>query len=163
LTETIKYAAIGSLLLTVVSVILLPGWPREWLALARADGNYRVPITAPGGILVLLALLRWRRCEAWLIVLVALMPATSGWYNTLVVLTVAATYREACVLSLVSSLGVIGGRYALLLLGPVGGINNFVGAVMIATIYVPAVAIVLRRPNEGDTPALVRFVTRRSE
>ena len=159
--ETIKYAAIGGVVLTIASLVLLPGWPREWLALARADSNYHVPITALGGVLVLLVLLRWRRSEAWLVLLVSLMPATSGWYNALVILTIAATYREACVLSLLSTLGVIGGRYALLLLGPMSDIDRFVGAVMIATIYVPAVVVVLRRPNEGEMPAWLRFATER--
>ena len=118
-------------------------------------------LTALGGVLVLLVLLRWRRSEAWLVLLVSLMPATSGWYNALVIFTIAATYREACVLSLVSTLGVIGGRYALLLLGPIGDINRFVGAVMIATIYLPAVVVVLRRPNEGEVPAWLRIATER--
>ena len=161
-TQTIKYAAIGGGILAAISLVLLPGWPREWLALARADNNYHIPITALGGVLVLLVLLRWRRTEAWLVLLVSLMPATLGWYNALVILTIAATYREACVLSLVSSLGLLGARYSLLLVGPMSDINRFVGAVMIATIYLPAVVVVLRRPNEGQIPVWLRFLTTRS-
>ena len=160
-SETSKFAVIGGVVLTILSLVLLPGWPREWLNLARADANYHVPISALGGVIVLLVLLRWRRSEAWLVLFVSLMPATSGWYNALVILTIAATYREACVLSLVSSLGLIGGRYSLLLMDPTTDVNRFVGAVMIATIYLPAVVVLLRRPNEGEAPAWLRFATGR--
>ena len=66
------------------------------------------PLIHTGGFVILLALLRWRRPEAWLVVLMACMPASRAWYNLLVLLAaVPKTYREAAMLSLVSSFGAL--------------------------------------------------------
>jgi hypothetical protein len=81
----------------------LPDWPREWLKLIGSTDYFTPPILRVGGVLVALVLVRWRRQEAWLIFIAACMPQTWYPYNGLLLLAVAATYREACVLSLFSS------------------------------------------------------------
>jgi hypothetical protein len=82
----------------------------------------------------------------------ALMPQTWGWYNVLLLLVVADTYREACILSLVSSAGA---WIAMVLIG-----NSTLasypewGAMMVAFAYLPAVIAVLRRPNLNPAAAV---------
>ena len=110
------------------------------------------PVIHLGGVCILLVLLRWKRPEAWLVVLMAFMPASWAWYNTLILLAaVPKTYREAAMLSLVSSFG------ALL------GINTLPGpdsptsfplwwSFQVAFAYLPAVILILTRPNIREAP-----------
>jgi hypothetical protein len=79
--------------------------------------------------------------------LVAAMPQTAYPYNLLPLLAIAATYREACFLSIASSIAALVSVY---LLDAVGGpvAASAASALMIALGYMPAAVIVLRRPNE---------------
>jgi hypothetical protein len=102
-------------------------------------------------LLVALVLLRWRRAEAWLVFLTACMPQSWAWYNVLVLLTIAYTYREACILSLFSSFGALATVYF------VGGGYSAEsypawGASMVAFAYLPATIAILRRPNVRAAP-----------
>ena len=84
-------ALVGGALLFAASLFLLPGWPLEWWHIIRAGEQLRAPVTRLGGVFILLALIRWRRPEAWLIVLTAVMPQSWAWYNVLVLLAIPAT------------------------------------------------------------------------
>lgn len=144
-------ALVGGAVLLAVSLILMPGWPREWIAMARAS-HVLIPIARSGGFLVLLNLLRWRRPEARLIFFLACVPQTGSWYEALPLLLVAQTRRESQVLSLTSSLGYL--MILLLIHGqPEAQFNREVSNLMIAFAYLPATIAVLRRPNEGKLPA----------
>lgn len=87
--------------------LMLPSWPADWWRTVAGNSSFKPPITQVGGVLVLLALFRWRRWEARLIVGLALTPQTGYWYETLPLLLVASTYRESASLSLISGLGFI--------------------------------------------------------
>ena len=69
-----KLAVIGGMALTVASLILFPAWPRVWLAQLHYATQMAAPLARFGGIAILLALLRWRRPEARLILLLACVP-----------------------------------------------------------------------------------------
>jgi hypothetical protein len=157
--QTIRVALIGGLVLSVVSLLIFPGWPLEWLAALKTARHIHAPILLPGGVFVLLALLRWRRPEARLIVALACVPQTTWWYEALPLFLIPATYRESLLLSLVSSLGIL---FQLEFTPPATEIefNRTVGVLMIAFIYLPATLLVLLRPNRGELPpwlAWVRF------
>ena len=62
----------GALLL--ISLAFQPSWPAEWLANLRSMPPHPSPILLPGGFLALLALARWRRPEARLLVAMACVP-----------------------------------------------------------------------------------------
>jgi hypothetical protein len=145
--RTITLAAISTVVLLSVSVLLVPTWPMEWIGLVRNAGQLVPPLLRPGGFLLLIVLLKWRRPEAWLVALVAAMPQTSYPYNLLPLLAIAATYHEACFLSLASSVGAFAATY---LTDAVGGSvgSSAASAVMIALGYLPASLVVLRRSNE---------------
>jgi len=75
------------------------------------------------------------------------VPQTSYPYNVLILLTLARTYREACVLSVLSTLG------SLPMLKT--ATHDFeglriMGDLMVASAYLPATLMILRRPNDGE-------------
>ena len=139
--------------LVVVSLALLPSWPAEWLANVRSAPHFRAPVTRPLGFLLLLAVLRWRRAEArWLLGL-ALMPQAPSFYDPLLLVAVCVTWWESAVLAL--------GTWALLrvaiVLGPQVDYaiwGPVVGNAAIWTCYLPALVIILLRPNVGPVPAV---------
>ena len=152
--KTMVVAVAGGLLLLAVSLLILPRWPVEWLAAVGTAHHTEAPIAQPGGFLVLLALLRWRRWEARLIVALACVPQSLFWYDTLPLLLVARTFRESLILSLVSSLGFVLDLLFLQDLEIQAYYDRF-GALLIAVAYLPATLLVLLRPNEGTVPRLL--------
>ena len=77
-----RRALIGCLLLVGVSLAVYPTWPLRW-ADALRESNHVAPILRPGGIVLLLALIRWRQTEARLLAALACVPQTIGLYETL--------------------------------------------------------------------------------
>lgn len=149
--RTVKVAVLGGATLVLVSILILPQWPAEWLEAIRSATHTRAPITQPGGFLVLLALLRWRRWDARLIVALACVPQTLYWYDILPLLLIARTLRESLLLSLVTSSGFLIDM-ALVTDDDVLVPHERFGALIIAVAYLPATLLVLRRPNEGPVP-----------
>jgi hypothetical protein len=137
------------------SIAIWPWWPREWFAeLSDVPGRwYHVPILVPGGVLILLALLRWRRPEARLVAAMACIPQTMLYYDQLPLGLVALTYRQALFTAVLSYLGpavaiAIHGN------GPVERGLLFAQNAPIITFvyYVPCMLAILLRPNVGDVP-----------
>jgi hypothetical protein len=142
-------ALMGGVALLVISLALLPSWPQQWLGAVRGATHLTAPIISVGGFVVLLSALRWRRPEARLILLLACVPQTGSWYEALPLLLVAQTRRESQILSLVSSLGFLSIRF-LIHGQPEAQFNREVSALMVAFAYLPAMIVVLRRPNTAD-------------
>ncbi len=142
-------ALIGGLMLLALSLLLFPGWMTEWWRIVGAGEQLRPPIVRLGGVFISIVLLRWRRPEAWLVFLMACMPQSWAWYNVLTLLVIAATYREACVLSLVSSAGALATVYFVRDSSSPASYPAW-GAALVAFGYLPATIAVLRRPNVSD-------------
>ena len=53
------------------------------------------PITRPGGVLVLLALLKWKRADARLLLALACVPHTTVPYETIPLFLIPQTWRQA--------------------------------------------------------------------
>jgi hypothetical protein len=136
--------------LLIASLVMLPGWPLEWWRVIGKSTQLKSPLLRFGGPLILLVLLRWRRQEAWLVFLLACVPQTWGWYNVLPLLAVASTYREATILSLLSSIGAIATVYFVG--DPTPEKYSAWGASAVAFAYLPAAIAVLRRPNINERP-----------
>lgn len=139
-------AVAGGVAVLATSLILLPEWPRQWFRLVQASSHLRPPILSFGGFLILLALVRWKRAEAWIVVTMALMPQTWYPYNWIVFLALPNTFRQACVLGIVSSIGGLAGEYAVYGM-PVAQASSVGGAFSVAFAYLPATLMILRRPN----------------
>jgi hypothetical protein len=153
------FAAAGTLIMVAVSFALLPSWFGAWTGEVGGSEYFSAPIVSAGGPFIALVLLRWRRAEAWLVLMSACLPQTWYAYNALILLVVAATYREACLLSLVSSFAWLAAYYY----AP-GEIRSpetqeMFRNVVIASGYVPATIMILRRTNEGPSPVWLRTLT----
>jgi hypothetical protein len=148
-------AIAGTVVLMTISLVMLPRWPIEWWHAIWSSPHVTAPITRIGGFAVLLVLLRWRRPEAWLVLLLACVPQTSYPYNVLMLLALARTWREATILTAVSSLGALPELRA-----NVHDLPSLVrmGHLMVISGYLPATVMILRRPNEGVGPWWMQLV-----
>jgi len=145
------FAGVSAVVLTGISLLVLPSWPREWIASVMRTWEYVSPVTRTGGFILLLALFRWKTREGRFLLALSLVPQVQSWYTGVLPLLVARSRRENQLLSLVSSLG-----YVLLIplarMSPTHEISTFtVGNLMIAFCYLPALIVVLRQPNEFPT------------
>lgn len=149
-----KYVALG-LAVVGLTILVWPWWPRDWIA-ELSDNNgryYHVPLFVPGGVLLLVTLLRWRRPEARLIAAMACMPQTMLFYDQLPLALVAKTYREALWLSVGSYAApfVAKAIYALTSLDS-RQLFERMAPVIVACYYAPVAILVLTRPNVGRVP-----------
>jgi hypothetical protein len=145
-------AVAGAVALLGLSFLLIPQWPAEWMASVK-----QMPSTAPmvmyrGGFLILIVLFKWRRPETWLIATLAIVPQTPAWYSTIPLFTVPHTFAEAVILAGTTTAG--GWIGAALIDRPksLDELNGFIAVVQMLSIYLPAIVMVLRRPNHGPSP-----------
>ena len=141
-----RTTAIGCAVFLIISVVVWPGWILDWRATFASAPHIVAPIMRPGGVLVLLALARWRRAEARLLVAMACVPHTTAPYETIPLFLIPETWREAIALWALAILAYVG-QYAM---GPYASQNAYweSGAKWIVLLmYLPSAAMVLRRKN----------------
>jgi hypothetical protein len=152
-----RAAVLGGVALAAVAFVFVPTWPAAWLAalrhtsLATSGGTpYFAPIRSEGGAFALLALLRWRRPEARLVLALACVPQTPLLYETVPLFLVASSITEGGVLWL--------GSWTVALWLAVSGpfasdLDRFKVSVDAIgwCMYFPIVVMLLRRPNIGQT------------
>ena len=147
-------AAVACASLLLISVVVRPVWPLEWIQTFAAGTHIRGPITTLGGPVILLALLRWRRPEARLLIALASVPHTTFLYEVLPLFLVPASWAESItlmVLTWVAQILVITFQpYATLV-----DRARMSATVSVALIYLPCLIMILRRPNEGDLPVWI--------
>ena len=150
--RTFLIAVVGGAALCLVGLLFVPEWPLEWVRNVRGQTHMTAPILRPAGFLALAALFRWRRPEARLIVALACVPQTIAWYDVVVLLLVASTFRESLFLAITTAVPMV--YETAFGLGD-GALDLYPRSslVLMAVAYLPAILIVLRRPNEGDPPA----------
>jgi hypothetical protein len=147
--ESFAWAALGGSALFFASLLLIPGWPREWLtAMKSMPPVVHPPITWPFGFLIPLVLFRWKRKEAWLVMAMAVVPQTSAWYSTLPLFTVPRTLAQSVTLVSIATIGGVLGAEFVPDLKSYAELERYVNALHIFTMYLPAVILVLRRKNE---------------
>jgi len=108
------------------------------------------PVMRWGGPLILLALLKWRRADARLLVGLACVPQTPIIYEIVPLFLLVRTFREAVALIVLT--GVVG--QIVLRVAQGSDYNTWMainGQWMVWLIYLPCTALVLCRPNEGLT------------
>jgi hypothetical protein len=153
---------LGAVLFIAVSLAILPTWPRDWLRAVTDDlGMHKAPVSLWGGVVMLLAFTRWRRPEARLLATLSLVPHTMTWYDALPLMLIPANLRELLVLGIISHLATfvaapLGFRY-----DDPAALLNAAAPIALWGLYVPALVLVLRRPNQGDLPDwLERFASK---
>ncbi len=144
--RTIRFAVLGTVVLVAISFALLPRWPMEWLAALGHDTEMGPAVAWMGGPVILLAVLRWRRPEARLLLALSCIPTTASWYEALPLLLIARTKRESQILSMTSSVGYFLQGAFLTSDGIV--VRHDTRLLMMGFCYFPALVLVLRRPNE---------------
>lgn len=144
---------VGGGLLLVAGLLVQPNWPAEWLRNLHSMPPHSAPIFLPGGALLLLAAARWRRPEARLLIAMACVPQLMYFADQLPLWMIPRARRESMVLSAVSMLA---WAAALIAATKAGRQPPFSSELFVlAGVYLPALIMVLRRPNEGDVPATI--------
>ena len=138
--------AVGCALLLALSFLILPEWLQEWRATLASAPHVVAPITRPGGFLVLLALLKWKRADARLLVALACVPHTTAPYETIPLFLIAQTWLQAWGLWALAILAYVA-QWAT---GPYASQAEYWAAGarwIVALMYLPCLVAVLRRPN----------------
>lgn len=143
----------GGAVLLVGTLALQPNWPAEWIRNLREMPGHPAPVFAPGGVVLLLALLRWRRPEARLIVAMACVPQLMYFADQLPLWLVPRTRREAMALSAISLVAWAAALVVEMRAGRQPAFNST--PFVLAGVYLPALVMVLRRPNEGMLPGWI--------
>lgn len=137
---------VGSFLLFAISLMIRPSWPSEWLHGLGGVKDRVIPIFTPAGPLLLLCLTRWRRPEARLLLGYACIPQAPWFYDQLILWVIPATALEAINFVAISQLAL-----AAWIVG--NGILWAHGSWFLAAmLYIPPLAMIMRRPNEGELP-----------
>lgn len=143
----------GAVVLTTLSLGVRPGWIAEWIATLQTAEHFAAPVSRRGGFLLLLAVLRWRRPEArWLLAL-SLSPQAPSFYDQLLLVAVCLRWWDTAILT--------ASTYVLLVYvrqhSPQPDYlawGTLVGDATVWFCYLPMLAILLTRPNEGALPSL---------
>jgi hypothetical protein len=70
-----RSAVVGVSAFLVLSLVILPSWPRDWwMALLQDNTDLVPPVLRPFGLVLLLAALRWRSPEGRLLLAIAFIP-----------------------------------------------------------------------------------------
>jgi SAM-dependent methyltransferase len=161
-----RWPIVGAAVLTILAFLLQPHWVSAWRDALQAASvgtgkafPYTAPITQPGGFLAMLALLRWKRPEARLLAVMALVPQTTLPYEGLLLFLIPRGWKQALALSALSWANVVFVRQVI---DPHGLTSTILAyaPTMVLFLYLPALLMVLRRPNEGPTlsPGLVAWL-----
>lgn len=142
LTRLSLKSLLACVVVALLSLVVMPNWPWLWL---RQTGNYEhfIPMLVLPGPLLLLALLRYRERDAWLLLLVAIMP--QRWFFDSFILWLIPQSRRQIIWTVFFSWGAGLWRWYHV---P----HNFteVGRWTVIFLYVPMLAVILFRPNQVD-------------
>ena len=143
-----------NIIVLVVSVVMFPHWPAEWLDMIRhrTPGNYGSPLMIPGGFILLFALIRWKRPEARLLAVMSLVPQSLLFTDQLMLWLVPKTRNESMILSILSFPAMLIGAGLVGAHANVAAYTRSMGPPILAFLYLPCLIMVLRRPNEGQIP-----------
>jgi hypothetical protein len=168
-SQPTRRAVWGTLLLCALSFVLVPDWPWYWYRqiFSMRGGDTHVvlghlaPIMVPGGVLLVLALLRWRRPEARLLFGLACVPQTMTFHDVLPLMLLPKTFRQSLILGLLSQIAFLLTRHELTTQRDMATMFHNTAPFSLWLIYVPALVMVLVRPNEGCVAPFVERLARR--
>lgn len=150
-----RVALFGGLGLVMLSLIVLPTWPGDWLAAIRDAPHVRIPIASWPGVFLVLALLKWRRWDARLLLAMACVPQTPHLADTMPLFLIPVGWLEMTILVIASHVE----EWWLhrVTVASTTFDQGFVTAAPLITllIYLPCLVMVLRRPNQGGIPKWV--------
>lgn len=86
-------------LFLALTLAVLPTWPVDWIRNALTVPRHPIPLLAPWGALVLVALLRWRSRDARLVLTMSVLPQHVYFYDQLPLYLTAHTGRRVALLT----------------------------------------------------------------
>jgi len=156
-----RAALVGGVALLLLSLVIMPAWPIEWVRNARALPGHAPPVLSLTGALLVLALFRWRRPEGRLLFALGCVPQLPLFADQLPLFLVPATLRQSLVLALSSA---VAGALWLSRLQPGMHPSEAAAPLIVPLLYLPCLYMVLRRSNEGTVREwLAAFVGGRRE
>jgi hypothetical protein len=144
--------------LILAAFVVQPGWLGDWLAAVARDrqgAQYVPPVLVGPGALCLLALLRWRRPEARLLAALACIPQNYFFYDQLYLGLVLRSHWQFVVAALWSHAVLAVAAAGELPAGAQQVLSAHYAPVVVIGLYLPALLLVLLRPNEGFLPAAI--------
>jgi hypothetical protein len=136
----------GCALMALASFIVRPGWLAEWREAIAVSPHIVAPVLLPGGVVMLLAALRWRRPEARLLLAMVCVPHTPSLYDLLLLFFACRTLRETLVLSLLTH-ALFWSVVAFVSKATFDTYALGLGKLAVFVVYAPVLVMVLRRPN----------------
>lgn len=142
-------AILGCVVVGLLSFAVLPSWLLDWHANTASLVGHGPPVLTPVGAIVLLALLRWRRPEARLLLAMACVPQLLFFADQLPLFLIPRTRREMMLLTFCSAFAFF---FWYIRFADNPAYVLAAAPYVMWSSYLPCLAMVLRRPNEGDTP-----------
>jgi hypothetical protein len=137
----------AGVVLLVVSLAIDPGWIPRWIEAIRGADHIRPLIVRPLAWVMLLSLLRWRRFEARLLCAFMLAPINPLPYELTPLVLVPSTRVEMLVLALATWVTAAAQEMLVTRVAP-SDVLSVAQDVMLLGSFIPALLMVLRRPNE---------------
>jgi hypothetical protein len=142
-----RWALYGGFAVVILSLVLLPHWPADWLEAVRDTAHYKAPVQRVGGFLLLLAWLRWRRPEARMLGTLALIPHTTSVYELLPLLLVPQTRRSFAILMGLSYVATVIVYIRFPFGGSISGTLDARWPYFLVLVYLPALFMALGLPR----------------
>lgn len=148
-----------AVLLVIVAFLVQPSWLGGWRAALSTNTHLRPWVTVPGGAFLLLALVRWRRWEAWVLSLFAVIPQTFHPLATLPLVLLPGSLPGKATIAALTYL-----PNWLLVRQPFGSrlasataeeTIGMYGIIVLWSVLMPTLLLVLRLSNHGRMPASV--------
>lgn len=144
-----RTAIIGALLMVLISFLVWPRWAGAWLPGLRRS-PHMAPVLRPGGFILLASLLRWRRPEGRMLAVLACVPQTLALYDTVPLFLIPSTRPESYLLAILTQIAAV--VIALRRTGlPLMLENAHQWPVLLLLVYLPALGMLLRLPNENHS------------
>jgi hypothetical protein len=137
---------VGTVVFVFVTLIIWPTWWHDWFATFPAATHITELVRQPGGFLVLLVLLRWRRPEARLLAAMACIPQTPLVYEAVPLFLAVECWWEGVTLASLT----MAYEFLLDINAPYGSYNERMArsaVLMLWCLYIPTALMVLRREN----------------
>lgn len=148
LTRCTRTGVVACLVVGLASLALSPRWPLLWVRQWGYHEHFYALLIFPG-LLVLLALLRWRDSDSWLLLLSALMP--QRWFYDIFVLWVIPKTRREIVWTSFLSWGCGFWRWYY----PPTSFAQ-VGRWTVLLIYLPMLIVILLRAYAAERGSIVK-------
>jgi hypothetical protein len=154
----IVYGAVSIVAILALTFAIRPTWLMDWRESLRSSPfgkQYQIPMLALWGFVLWLPILRWRRPEARLVFLMACMPQNFVFYEQLPLLLVPQSRREMIGVAIISQMAGILSSMAQAGESSFLERNAAAAPYTIFGLYIPAIALVMLRSNQGPAPARI--------